>query len=84
MICLFMASRLSKRSSEFFVSQEAAAEKIARFVEHYNYARPHSSLAGFTPADRYFGVVDGVKRYLADMTSPKNVAEENADLYVSA
>jgi len=61
---------------EFFVSQEAAAEKIARFVEHYNYARPHSSLAGFTPADRYFGVVDGVKRYLADMASPKNVAEE--------
>ena len=61
---------------EFFVSQEAAAEKIARFVEHYNYARPHSSLKGFTPADRYFGVIDGVKRYLADMASPKNIDEE--------
>jgi len=64
---------------EFFVSQEGAAEKITRFVEHYNYARPHSSLAGFTPADRYFGVVDGVKRYLADMAVPKNVEEEAAD-----
>ena len=61
---------------EFFVSQEAAAEKIARFVEHYNYARPHSSLSGFTPADRYFGIIDGVKRYLADMAGSKNVEEE--------
>lgn len=64
---------------EFFVSQEAAAEKIARFVEHYNYARPHSALSGFTPADRYFGVIDGVKRYLADMVQPKNIDEEKSD-----
>lgn len=63
---------------EFFVSQENAAEKIGRFVEHYNYARPHSALDGFTPADRYFGVIDGVKRYLADMAAPKNIAEETA------
>lgn len=61
---------------EFFVSQEASAEKISRFVEHYNYARPHSALSGFTPADRYFGVIEGVKRYLADMAMPKDVAEE--------
>lgn len=61
---------------DFFVSQEAAAEKIGRFIEHYNYARPHSALSGFTPADRYFGVIDGVKRYLADMAMPKNVTEE--------
>jgi putative transposase len=63
---------------EFFVSQESAAEKIARFVEHYNYARPHSALSGFTPADRYFGIIDGVKRYLADMTQPKNIDEETS------
>lgn len=64
---------------EFFVSQEGAAEKINRFIEHYNYARPHSALEGFTPADRYFGVIDGVKRYLADMAAPKNIEDERAE-----
>ena len=63
---------------EFFVSQEAASEKIARFVEHYNHARPHTSLDGFTPADRFFGVIDAVKRYLADTVPAKNVEEEAA------
>lgn len=63
---------------EFFVSQEAASEKIARFVEHYNHARPHTSLDGFTPADRFFGVIDAVKRYLADTAPAKNVEEEAA------
>ncbi|MBK7960156.1 MAG: transposase [Bdellovibrionales bacterium] len=29
---------------EFFITQEQAVEKIARFIEHYNYGRPHSSL----------------------------------------
>ncbi len=61
---------------EFFVSQEQAIEKISRFIEHYNYARPHSSLDGFTPSDRYFGVVDAVKKYLKDFKAPKNVQEE--------
>ena len=63
---------------EFFVSQEAASEKIARFVEHYNHARPHTSLDGFTPADRFFGVIDAVKRYRADTAPAKNVEEEAA------
>jgi transposase InsO family protein len=61
---------------EFFISQEQASEKIARFVDHYNHARPHSSLDGFTPSDRYFGVIDAVKKYLADHRAPKNVKEE--------
>ena len=61
---------------EFFVSQEQATEKIARFVDHYNYARPHSSLDGFTPSDRFFNVIDAVKKYLADHRAPKNVKEE--------
>lgn len=61
---------------EFFVSQEAATEKIARYVDHYNYGRAHSALGGYTPADRYFSVIDAVKRYLADMAPPKSVAEE--------
>jgi putative transposase len=61
---------------EFFISQEQAIEKISRFVEHYNYGRPHSSLDGYTPSDRYFGVIEAVKKYLQDFKVPKNEAEE--------
>jgi transposase InsO family protein len=61
---------------EFFHSQEQAIEKIARYIEHYNYARPHSSLDGFTPSDRYFGIIDAVKKYLDDTKKPKNELEE--------
>lgn len=61
---------------EFFISQEQAIERICRFVEHYNHARPHSSLDGFTPADRYFGVIDAVKKYIEDFRQPKNESEE--------
>ncbi len=61
---------------EFFISQEQATEKIARFVDHYNYARSHSSLEGFTPSDRYFNVIDAVKKYLVDFKAPKNLKEE--------
>jgi transposase InsO family protein len=55
---------------EFFFSQEHAAEKIGQFVEHYNYARPHTSLDGHTPSDRYFGVIDAMKKYLKDHALP--------------
>jgi transposase InsO family protein len=61
---------------EFFVTQEQAVEKIGRFVEHYNYGRPHSALGGFTPSDRYFGIIDSLKKYIADYQAPKNKAEE--------
>jgi len=64
---------------EFFHSQEQAIERISRFVDHYNHARPHSSLDGFTPADRYFGVIDAVKKYLEDFRQPKNELEEKSD-----
>jgi transposase InsO family protein len=62
---------------EFFISEVQAVEKIARFIEHYNYGRPHSSLDGFAPSDRYFGVIDSVKKYLADIQPSKNPAEEH-------
>jgi len=61
---------------EFFISEVQAVEKIARFIEHYNYARPHTALDGFTPSDRYFGVIEAVKKYLADTRIPKNASEE--------
>lgn len=61
---------------EFFVTQEQAVEKIGRYVEHYNYGRPHSSLDGFTPSDRYFGIIESLKKYIADYQAPKNKEEE--------
>ena len=64
---------------EFFVTQEQAVEKIARFIEHYNYGRPHSSLDGFTPSDRYFGIVESLKKYISDYRQPKNKDEEKAE-----
>jgi len=64
---------------EFFVSQEQAIEKISRFVEHYNYGRPHTALDGFTPSDRYFNVIEAVKKYLEDFKQPKNESEEKEE-----
>ena len=61
---------------EFFVTQEQAVEKIGRFIEHYNYGRPHSSLDGFSPSDRYFGILESLKKYIADYQAPKNKQEE--------
>lgn len=64
---------------EFFVTQEQAVEKIARFIEHYNYGRPHSSLDGFTPSDRYFGIIESLKKYISDYQAPKNRDEEKGE-----
>ena len=66
---------------EFFISQEQAIEKIARFIEHYNYARPHSAHDGFTPSDRYFKVIESVKKYLQDFKKPKNEIEEKDESF---
>ncbi len=35
---------------EWFVSLNDARQKLAKFREHYNHERPHSSLADRTPA----------------------------------
>lgn len=64
---------------EFFVTQEQAVEKIARFIEHYNYGRPHSALNGFTPSDRYFGIIESLKKYISDYQAPKNKDEEKSE-----
>jgi transposase InsO family protein len=39
-----------------FKSYSDAVEKIETFVHHYNYQRPHQSLDGAYPADRFMGV----------------------------
>jgi len=61
---------------DFFISQEQAIEKISRYIEHYNYARAHSSLEGYAPSDRYFNIVSAVKKYIQDFKQPKNEQEE--------
>src|SRR5262245_961103 len=38
-----------------------ARERLRQFVDHYNFQRPHQSLEGLTPADRFFGVEKAVK-----------------------
>jgi transposase InsO family protein len=40
---------------------EDARERLAHFVAHYNFQRPHQSLDGMTPADRFFGAEGAVK-----------------------
>ena len=59
---------------ERFVSQEEAAQRIAAYVDHYNYGRPHQGIGGFTPADRYFGIAEEVKRHLQERKALGNEA----------
>jgi transposase InsO family protein len=39
-----------------------ARERLARWIGFYNHFRPHQSLGGMTPADRFFGVEEAVRR----------------------
>lgn len=41
-----------------------ARARIGRFVDYYNFQRPHQSLEGLSPADRYFGRASEVKEAL--------------------
>ena len=40
---------------------EEARERIKHFVAHHNHQRPHQSLDGLVPADRFFGVASQVR-----------------------
>ncbi|MBI5183067.1 MAG: IS481 family transposase [Nitrospinae bacterium] len=62
---------------EVFRSQEEASSRISSYVEHYNFSRAHQGLGGFTPSDRYFGVVEGVKRYMDMIKEPATEGEES-------
>ena len=59
---------------ERFASQEDAAQRITSYIDHYNYGRPHQGIGGFTPADRYFGIADEVKRHLQERKALGNQA----------
>lgn len=47
-----------------FMDMADARRRIAFFVDHYNFQRPHSSLDGLVPADRFFGAESEVKETL--------------------
>ena len=41
-----------------------ARKRIGLFIDHYNFQRPHQSLEGLVPADRFFGVASEVRKTL--------------------
>lgn len=42
-----------------------ARARIAHFIDHYNFQRPHQAIENLVPADRFFGAAAEVKRALA-------------------
>jgi hypothetical protein len=48
-----------------FVDLGDARQRIGLFIDHYNFQRPHQGIGGSTPADRFFGAADEVRRALA-------------------
>ena len=42
-----------------------ARTRIGLFIDHYNFQRPHQGIDSATPADRFFGAAEEVKRMLA-------------------
>lgn len=41
---------------------EEARARVAHFIAHHNHQRPHQSLDGLVPADRFFGVASEVRK----------------------
>jgi transposase InsO family protein len=49
-----------------FRGLDDARQRIALFVDHYNFQRPHSGIDGLVPADRFFAAADQVKARLRE------------------
>jgi hypothetical protein len=49
-----------------FRGLDDARQRIALFVDHYNFQRPHSGIEGLVPADRFFAAADQVKARLRE------------------
>ena len=47
-----------------FIDLGDAQRRIGLFIDHYNFQRPHQGIEGLTPADRFFGAAEEVKRTL--------------------
>ena len=58
-----------------FDSFEEAQERLAYFVKYYNHQRPHQSLEGLCPADRFFKIRKEIKA-----TIEKNIAANMEEL----
>jgi transposase InsO family protein len=51
-----------------------ARQRIGLFIDHYNFQRPHQGIDGLTPADRFFGAAEEVKRTLAARVNANSLA----------
>jgi transposase InsO family protein len=51
---------------------EETRERLGHYFKHYNHFRPHQGLGGMTPADRFFGVEEAVRKEV------EGAAAENA------
>src|SRR5271157_2083024 len=47
-----------------FDSFESAGERIRLWVKHYNHRRPHQSLEGLRPADRFFAIAQELRQVI--------------------
>jgi transposase InsO family protein len=50
--------------SAVFIDLGDAQRRIGLFIDHYNFQRCHQGIEGSTPADRFFGAAEEVKRTL--------------------
>jgi transposase InsO family protein len=48
-----------------FTSLDDARRRVGHFIDHYNFQRPHQSLEGLVPADRFFAAAPQVRETLA-------------------
>jgi transposase InsO family protein len=51
-------------SKEPIASFEEMEEKVAKWIEWYNFKRPHQGIGGLVPADRFFSVEGGVREMM--------------------
>jgi len=51
-------------SKEPIASFEEMQEKVEKWVEWYNFKRPHQGIGGLVPADRFFSVEGGVREMI--------------------
>jgi transposase InsO family protein len=47
-----------------FDSFESAGERVRLWVKYYNHRRPHQSLEGLCPADRFFGIAKELRQVI--------------------
>lgn len=70
-----------ERSTGSFQSFSQAQYETDRFVNYYNYERPHQAIGGLVPADRYYGLSDELNSVLSQYHQDNH---ENQCIYFSA